>query len=46
MVEKNYKLHVFDQRGEKGKEPTSEQFADAPKKVPNEEAIFLSTNPI
>ena len=44
MVVKNYKLHLFDQQGDKGKAPTSEQSTNAPEEVLHEEAIFLSTN--
>lgn len=47
MVEKNYKLHLFDQWGDKvGKAPASERSTDAPEEELNEEAIFSLTIPI
>lgn len=47
LLEKNYRLHIFDQQGDKvGKEPTSERSTTAPEEEINKEELFLSTNPI
>ena len=45
MVVKNYKIHLFDQQGDKTKKtPTSEQSTYALEEELNEEALFFSIN--
>ena len=42
----NWKLHLFDKQGDKGKAPTLEQCTDAREEEVTDDAIFMSVDPI